>query len=114
MADITKLSLTIDFAHLLVTQDQLWLPIHDIQSSLIGRKVLVRRSVVIPANTQMVLPAYVEDSKHDFLFSEDPLMLEVNKNIISEFGVVPAKSLYQEFENEIPVLLYNTNECKDQ
>ena len=60
MANITRLSLNIDFANLLVSQyDKWWLPVHDVQQTLlaIGHKVMVRKATVIPGNSQLVLPA---------------------------------------------------------
>ena len=111
MADITKLSLNIDFANLLVTQsDKWWFPVHDIQETLIGRKVLVRKATVVPARSQMIVPAYVEDLENDFVFATKPAMLERNDNMITEFGIAPAYSLHQEVDRDISVMVYNSNE----
>ena len=105
--DIKRLGLTINAGEMLVTIDDRWLPIHDIHCNLIGRKVLVRRSVVIPPRTQMIIPAYVEKHENEFIFPERPMILDTNKNIIGEMGIFPAKSVHQEIDPEIPVMMYN-------
>ena len=110
MADITKLSLSIDFSNLLVTQGENWLPIHDVQQCLIGRKVLVRKTVVIPAQSQMVLPAYVENLDCQFAFHDSPVMLETNTKLTSKSGIIPIESLHQEIDESIPVMVFNTSE----
>ena len=45
--DIHALSLTINFQKMLVQRNDMWLPIHDVQNNLIGRKIVVRKSSVI-------------------------------------------------------------------
>ena len=109
MVDITKLKLSVDFAKLLVTKDKMWLPIYDVQESLVGRKVLVRRSVIIPAKSQMLIPAYVQDLKDKHIYANSPTVFEGHDRLKSEIGLFTAKSIHQEIDQDIPILVFNTN-----
>ena len=108
MSDITKLSLSIDFSNLLVTQGENWLPIHDVQQCLVGRKVLVRKTTVIPAHSRIVLQAYVENMGRQCAYTENPILLETK--IASDTGIIPVDSLHQEIDENIPVMVFNTSD----
>ena len=77
MNDIHALSLTIDFQNMLVSKDEFWLPVHDIQNSLVGHKVIVRKTTVIPRKSQRILSAYVEGTDDKFVFCIECTILNV-------------------------------------
>jgi len=111
MDDLRALGLSIDFQKMLVTSGKLWFPVVDRQDSLVGRKVLVRRSVVVPKRTQVVCQANIEgidDNKR--ITSEGLVMVQGDKAFVNDFGVVPAKTLHQHVDQGIPILLYNPND----
>ena len=110
MNDIRALALTIDFQRMLVTKSDLWLPIHDVNSTLIGRKVVVRKSVVVPRRSQHIISASVEGAEDEFIFSDTPVVLEADQDLMNYCGVIPAKSVHQFIEPELPVMVYNGTE----
>ena len=72
--DIRDLDLTVNFRQMLVTIGDDYLPVHDVQSNLIGRKVFVRKSTVIPLKPQAILPTHVEDLENKLVIAENPVM----------------------------------------
>ena len=101
MDDMRRLGLTINAGNMLVSVGDKWLPVHDGQNTLIGRKVLVRRTTIIPAKTQVLVPAYIEDYEQQFILPNKPVLLNTNDNIIGDFGVLPARSIHQEPDREV-------------
>jgi len=93
-----------------VTKCQIWIPFVDVNYSLVGRKVVVRRSVVLPARSQAIFQADVEGEKGRFLEGETTLMLQGNSAMINELGILPAKSLHRQVDDGIPVMMYNPND----
>ena len=112
MNNIHDLALKIDFENMLVTQGDYYFPVHDIRDSLVGRKVIVRRTVVIPPRTQQIVQASVENLENKFVFSEQPAILETNCNLVTEVGIIPAKSVHQDIDESIPVMLYNPHDVE--
>ena len=108
MSDLRAFGFKIDFDKMLVTKDDIWIPVMDSQSNPVGRSVIVRRTCVIPARTQILYNANVQGLGNSMVESSIPMILDTNEQMISEFGILPAKALYQEIdEGSVPVLLYN-------
>ena len=108
--DMHHLNLKTDFTNLMVThKDNVWLPIHDVHDNLIGRKVLVRKSVMIPANSKMEISTYVENCKDQSVFNDKPVLLLPDEDTIDKYGIGPAKSVYQYTDPNTPVLVFNTS-----
>ena len=110
MKDIHNLGLNIDFHKMIVKQGKNWLPVHDTKNNLVGRKVVVRRNVIIPPRCQFLVQADIEGLCKETTVSENTLMLETNNNVFSELGILPAKSMHQVVDDGLPVLLYNPSE----
>jgi hypothetical protein len=113
MTDLQRMGLAIDFRTMLVTQGDLWIPVSDSNSNLVGRKVIVRRSVVIPKRTQLVYPARIEGMDDELVTSDEEsetVMLEAAQSFCEEYGILPGKTLHQNIQCDIPVLLYNPSD----
>ena len=108
--DIHYLNLNVNFKNMLVSHGDYWLPIHDLYNSLIGRKVLVRKTVVIPAKSRMIVPGYVDKCADQFIYNEQPVLLEANDDLIDNYGVGPANSVFQCCEPEMPIMVFNAKE----
>ena len=109
MKDLQALGLTINFDKMLVTAGNSWVPVVDSQNKVVGRKVVVRRSIVVPSRSQMLIQAEVDGLCLKTFNSPCSLMLQPSSSVLNDFGIVPAKSLHSKIENTIPVLLYNPN-----
>ena len=57
MKDLQSIGLSVNFETMQVTKGQIWIPCVDVNYSLVGRKVVVRRSVVLPARSQAIFQA---------------------------------------------------------
>ena len=108
--DIHAMGLTINFQKMLVHKGNLWLPIHDVRCNLIGRKVIVRKSTVIPKRSQHMISACIEGADKSYVFNDTPVMLEADQDLMNYYGVIPAKSVHQFSEPDIPVMVYNGTE----
>ena len=100
--------LKIDFDKMLVTKGNLWIPVVDVQCNLVGRKVLVRRSVTVPKRTQVIYQAQVEGLSDKMVESSSVVMMKAENSLLGNLGVLPGKTLHTNtIEGGIPVLLYN-------
>ena len=61
---------------------------------------------------QLLLKAEVEGFSDKTACSENPLMLETNGNVFSEYGILPAKTMHQTIDDGVSVLLYNP--CQEE
>ena len=115
MYDIAKLGLRIDFQKMLVAKDDMWIPVVDISCHMVGRKVVIRRSVVVPGRTQVICAAEIEGisgcSNAEVIESPNILVMQGENSLWNDFGVLAAKTLHQEvWHDSIPVLLYNAGD----
>ena len=108
--DLQSLGICIDFENFKVSKGSYWIPCVDVQSTLVGRKVVVRRSVILPGRSQAIFQAEVEGLENKITDCPTPVMLQPNKSMASELGILPAKGIYQLVNEGIPVMMYNPNE----
>ena len=109
MKDLKRFGITIDFEKNLVTKGDLWLPAIDISSVPLLQKVIVRRTCVLAPRSQSIIQATVKQRKGQKENSTATLMMTPTHSVISELGVLPAKTLHDSNKKVIPVLMYNSN-----
>ena len=76
---------------------------------MLGRKVLVKRTVVLPPKQQVILQAEVEGLNDEPVYAINPVLLQINSTLLSDYGILPARSVHDSTNNGVPVMLYNAN-----
>ena len=109
MPDLQNLGLAIDFENVVVTKGDLWLPVCDVQNKMLGRKVLVKRTFVPPPKQQVILQAEVEGLNDEPVYAINPVLLQINNTLLSDYGILPGRSVHDSTDNGVPVMLYNAN-----
>ena len=107
MRDLQNLGLSIDFEGMIVAKGGQWIPTQDVAGNWVSRQVKVRKSVVVPARTQVILEASViADHKSDSKNSPAYLM-EPEPSVAEELGVLPAWGLHAACSDTVPVVIHN-------
>ena len=108
MAELQSLGLSIDFEGMVVTKNDHWIPTHDQGGRWVSRKVFVRKSTVIPAQSQSIVEGRVTASQTKTEMETSVVsMLEPDISIWDKYGVVPMCTMYKLNDSTVPVVIHN-------
>ena len=111
MCDLHTLGIQIDFSTMTVCKGDWIIPVQDVHCNPICRKVVVKKSVTLSPRTENLIEAYVisNSEKTKVRGNNVSLMLEPVESLLTEKCVLPAKSIHNDGQEKIPVLVYNPN-----
>ena len=110
MAELQALGLAIDFEGMVVTKRDHIIPIQDHQGLWVSRRVLVRRTTIIPAASQGVVEACVEPGAD--LPRGKVVVVDPDGSLYEVPEVVPLSSIHEWRGETFPVIIQNNSEVE--
>ena len=107
--DLQLLGLEIDFKNMILHKGDTLIPTEDSCSVPLSCKVYTKHTVALPPGKISTIWANVKrEGVSDHVNS--PMMLQSVRSIVHKHGIIPAKSLHNASDNQVPVSLFNPNE----
>ena len=106
MAELQALGLSIDFDNLIITLNDLCIPVCDYKGAWVSRKVTARSATIIPAKSQKLVYSRVAGATDR---TAGMLILEPDPHL-SECGIQSLSSLHQADQRIIPVIVQNNTD----
>ena len=107
MKELQTLGIAIDFQGMVVVKEDLWIPTHDAHGTWVSRKVVVRKTVVIPARCEQLVIAHVVTAPTQPGDQLSAYLMEPELALEETHGIMSAVSLHDKTSGDIPVLIQN-------
>ena len=109
MTDLRKLGLTIDFTYSKVSKGEYCIPVHDMDNHQLSTQVILQSTVTVPPKSEYQVMGQVR-SRDIRELPRGPVMLQPVWSVMQKYGILTGKSLHNADQNQVPVLLFNSNE----
>ena len=109
MSELHLFGFKVDYETYTVTKDDLWIPVYDANCNAVSKQVVVRKSVTLAPRSETVVSATVFSGVEGNFMSTGlrPAFLEPARSFVWDHCVMPAKSLHDIDNGDLPILLCN-------
>ena len=109
MSELHLFGFKVDYETYTVTKDELWIPVYDANCNAVSKQVMVRKSVTLAPRSETVVSATVFSGVDGNFMSTglSPAFLEPAQSFVWDHCVMPAKTLHDIDNGDLPILLCN-------